>query len=801
MRHRTAWYAHNLYYVKSSIQCLCLTLLLHSPIAFSEDTVWQVDGLEHPVEIRVDRWGIPHIYAEAHYDAFFAQGFNAARDRLWQIDLWRRRGLGQLSEILGSAFLEQDEAARLFLYRGDMFREWLAYGSDAKRIATSFARGVNAYIDLTVANPGLLPVEFRILDYAPARWQPSDIVRIRSNGLWRNVLNEIERARIVCRYGLDVDARRFQLEPAWKTVVPEGLDPCAIPEEAGHLYRLARTRVDFSRAIQFRNSGQRQMAAMKKLVLDDQESGAGSNNWVIAPARTATGRPVLANDPHRGHAVPSLRYAVHLVAPGLNVIGAGEPALPGVSIGHNDRIAFGLTIFPIDQEDLMVYRRKGNRYRYRDRWESFRTVRETFHVRGGKPVTRELRFTRHGPVIHRNTRLAFAVQAAWLEPGTAPYFGSVEYMRASNWREFLAALNRWGAPSENQVYADIDGNIGYKPAGLAPVRTGYDGLLPVPGDGRYEWRGFYDMDELPVVYNPPEGWAGTANAMSLPADYPYREKKLGFEWAYPWRIQRMREVLDTGTAHTIADSLALQRDYLSLPARQLLSLVSLEALPSPADRLFRDWDFRLERNSSAAALFEIWFSSFLNRAVLSRALEIPDIDGIGTLHNNRVVALFRAMDARERQEIASVTLEQAVSRASALMGSDPSRWAWGKVHTIHFTHPLYHYVGKEQQALLYMPPVSRGGSGDTLNSTRYRNDFTITSGASWRMVLDVGNWDNAWMTNTPGQSGVPGTRHYSDLLSVWADDEALPLVFSRERVEKHTEQIIFLEPRKPESEP
>ena len=772
-----------------------LLVILAAPLEVLSDqvTTWEVTGLSKPAEILVDEWGVPHIYAQDHYDAFYVQGFNAARDRLWQIDLWRRRGLGELSEVLGPAFLEQDKAARLFLYRGGMFQEWLAYGNDAKKIAEAFTAGINAFVDLTERDPSLLPPEFTVLDYKPARWAPADVVRIRSNGLWRNVTREVQRAQIVCKYGLEVDAKRFRLDPPWKTRIPDGLDPCDVPEDVDRLYRLAKAPVDFSRSVQLAGTSVDGLPSLAGTLsaLDDRDLGAGSNNWAVAPDRTTTGRPILANDPHRGHAVPSLRYA----APGLNVIGAGEPALPGISIGHNERIAFGLTIFSIDQEDLMVYRSRGDRYRYKKKWLEYKEIDEVFKVRGASDVTQTLQFTVHGPVIHSTRGQSFAVQAAWLEPGMAPYFGSVEYMRASNWYEFLGALNRWGAPSENQVYADIDGNIGYKPAGLMPIRHNYDGLLPVPGDGTYEWDGYYDMDALPVSYNPERGWVGTANAVSLPDGYPYETIMPGFEWADPWRMDRIAEVLDADTEHSLQASLDLQRDYLSLPARHVLEVVSWRGINTTARELLADWDHVLLPDSAAAALFEVWFERHLARAVMQATLEDVDVDDLGWLHNSRVVEFFRALPEDQRHKLATETLEAAVATTTELLGNDHREWRWGDLHTIQFRHPLADFVSEPLAEAMAMPRVSRGGSAMTPNSTRYNANFEVVSGGSWRMVLDVGNWDNAYMTNVPGQSGVPGHQFYDNLLENWADDGALPLLYSRDRIEARTVMKFLLEPR------
>ena len=710
-------------------------------------------------------------------------GGAGARDRLWQIDLWRRRGRGQLAEAFGPQFVAQDRAARLFLYRGDLYREWLAYGSDAKRIAEAFAAGVNAWLDVIDANPALLPPEFDLLDYRPARWTAADVVRIRSHGLWRNVENEVRRARIACHEGLDA-ARYWQpLEPAWTTDVPDGLDPCAIPDDVLDVYHLATAGVDFRGAAAA-------LAAARAGAGPDPRS-LGSNNWAVAPSRTTTGRPILAADPHRSHAVPSLRYIAHLVAPDLDVIGAGEPALPGISIGHNGRIAFGLTIFPIDQEDLYVYARRDGGYVHEDRVEALTRVTEEIPVRGGEPVAVTLEFTRHGPVVAATDEHLFAVRAAWLDAGMAPYFGSVEYMRAQNWREFVAALNRWGAPSENQVYADTDGNIGYKPAGLFPRRVGYDGLLPVPGDGRYDWDGYFDMDVLPVEFNPPRGYTGTANSMNLPPDYPIARYPLGFEWSAPWRYRRLMEVLAEDERHSVADSLALQRDYHSVLARELLAQLPAGD-PHPAVRLLADWDRNLGPESAAAALYAVWLHRHLAPALA--ALVAPDApERVAPLETTGMLALL----AEPRSDgIVRRTLGAAWQETAALLGPDPARWQWGQLHRMAFRHPLLGHAAGDLRDKMALPEWPRGGSSYTTNNTGFSpRDFHVRSGASFRMVLDVGNWDAARMTNAPGQSGDPRSPHYGDLLEGWASDGSFPLLYSRDAVLENAVRRIVLVPR------
>ncbi len=784
-----------------------LTIAAFLPLAslaasLDQDATYQVQGLTQALEIKVDEWGVPHIYGQDHYDVFFGQGFNAARDRLWQIDLWRKRGLGELAATFGADYLKQDEAARLFLYRGDMYAEWLAYGNDAKRISEAFVAGINAFVDLTGKHPHLLPPEFKFLGYRPSRWDAADVVRIRSNGLWRNVVDEVWRAQLACQGQLKASSQWRQLEPTWETQIPQGLDPCLIPAEASAKYRLAKAPVDFKRLIATLNNepgtatappGEPSPAEQWALEADFNRT-LGSNNWVVAPDRTSTNRPILADDPHRAHAAPSLRYIAHLVGPGIDVIGAGEPALPGISIGHNDRIAFGLTIFPIDQEDLYVYEKKDAGYRYGEHVEPFRTLSESITIKGGIEHTFNFKFTRHGPVVHETPTHAFAVRAAWLEPGMSPYFGSVEYMRAQNWREFVGALNRWGAPSENQVYADVDGNIGYKPAGRFPVRTNWDGLLPVPGDGSYEWDGYFDMDVLPEEYNPKRGFTGTANSMNLPEDYPIDRYRVGFEWSDPWRYNRLWEVLEQQDNHSMADSLALQRDVISVLARGVLAKLP-EIQDHAGGELLANWDYALNVDSPAAALWNVWYTRYLNGAlaplVMRPRIPMPQLDS---------QTILKLLDTEMGRTLAYVSLAAAYAETGRLLGADHKAWRWGDLHQIKFRHPLLELksLNPELKRRMTFPDYPRGGSGFTANANGYRaNDFKVVGGASFRMVVDVGNWDAALATNAPGQSGDPRSPFYQNLLENWATESQFPLIYSKKAVDKHTVFTIRLTPIKP----
>jgi penicillin amidase len=730
------------------------------------------------------------------HDVLWAQGFQVARDRLWQIDTWRRRGLGLLSEVWGAEYAQQDRAARLFLFRGDMHAEWLAYASDTKEIATAFTDGINAYVTLTREEPSRVPLEFRELGYEPAFWEPFDVARIRSHGLFHNVTEEVARALTLRDFGPATEELRRWREPGGELTVPDGLDLSIIPDDVLRDYTLA-----FASA----------------------QPGEGSNNWVLAPQRTATGRALLANDPHRVVTLPSLRYIAHLSAPGFDVIGAGEPALPGLSIGHNGHVAFGFTVFSVDQEDLYVYRTRPGQpgeYWYRDRWEPMTVVREEIPVREGPPVPVELWFTRHGPVIRSvpESDAAFAVRAAWLEPGMAPYLGSIETVRAPDVERFVAALNRWGAPGENLVYADDAGTIGWKAAGLTPVRPNWDGTLPVPGDGRYEWAGFYDMDALPGEVNPARGWIATANEMNLPPGFP-RDRVITRDWPAPFRAERIAEVLGPATGSTVADMVRLQADYVSLPARRIVRALAGQRWTDPAAeraaRLLAGWDGTLAAGSAAGALFKVWFRRHLRPGLRRLALEqilppeqvpaalaalLPEEDLVGDPRID--LDLIENPGGRLGADPAAVlaglfeaTLSAAMAEVTDLLGPAEQDWAWGRLHQARLAHPAAPAMSAAAREQAAIDPLPRGGGSDTVGATTHLPDFTQAAGATFRLVVDVGAWDNSVVMNSPGQSGDPASPHYADLFALWAGDEAVPLLYSRDRIEAVARDRIRLVPR------
>lgn len=770
-------------------------------------------GLTAPAEIVVDTWGVPHIYGATTADLFLVQGFNAARERLWQIDFWRRRGLGLLSEAFGPAYVENDRAARLFVYRGEMDEDWPAYGSDAESESTSFVTGVNAFIQLTRDDPRLLPVEFTELGYEPGFWETSDIARIRSNMMFYNLREEVARARVVRDHGSEIEELRRRREPHNDLTVPEGLDVSRLPDDVLSVYDLVANAPIF--------------AAPDPLDAQGIFLPEGSNNWVIAGSRTATGRPILANDPHRvANALPGLRYLAHLSGPDFDVIGAGEPGLPGLSIGHNGHIAFGLTTFAIDQEDLYVYELNPDsprEYRYQGGWETMRIERSTVEVRGADPVEVEMAFTRHGPVIHTDEAAgtAFAVRAAWLGPGMAPYLGSLDYMRARNWDEYREALNGWGAPPLNQVYADTEGNIAWQAVGRAPIRPNWDGTLPVPGDGRYEWAGFYDTDDLPGLFNPERGWVSTANEMNLPEDFP-ADRHITYDWYAPHRKHRIDEALDTMSNVSVDDMFALS-DYLSIPARRIVAVVEDLLLPEHADvdglPLLTDWDGVLRPESASAAFFEVWYRRHLRPAILSRAVssltgneQVEDV--LIDIANKEDMLADARVDLELIEEPGDrlgpdpesfltqtflTTIAAAITDLDELLGSDRATWRWGRLHVARATHPLRPLLTGVDEQKLVAGPIGRGGSGDTVGNTAYGPNFVQTVGSTFRIAVDVGNWDASLAMNAPGQSGNLDSPHHTDLFEPWAAGQAFPLLYTRGGVESVSEHVVTLVP--PSAEP
>ena len=442
-----------------------------------------VNGLERPVDVLRDRWGINHIYAQNEHDLFFAQGYNAAKDRLFQFEIWRRQATGTVAEVLGRRELKRDIGTRLHQFRGDLKTELNWYHPHGEAIINAFVDGINAAVAEALRKPEELPLDFKILGIKPQKWTPAVVIS-RHNGLLGNITQEVNMAQAVRIMGADKvkdlsdfygGDPRLEVDPA--------IDLSLINRNILELYNAFREPIRFTPdevVAEYRGAA----AAVARL--DDalgpsavdlslRREDIGSNNWVVSGRLTQSGRPLLMNDPHRVQEAPSLRYWSHLVAPGWNVIGGGEPMLPGVSIGHNEVGAWGLTIFGTDGEDLYVYETNpanANQIRYRGAWEDMRIVKDTIAVKGEAPVAVELKYTRHGPVLYEDAahHRAYALRAAWMETGSAPYLASLRMDQAKSWEEFRDACSYSRIPAENMVWADMSGTIGYQAVAITPIR-------------------------------------------------------------------------------------------------------------------------------------------------------------------------------------------------------------------------------------------------------------------------------------------------------------------------------------------
>lgn len=740
-------------------------------------------GLKEPVEILRDKWGVPHIYAKNSDDLFFAQGFVAAQDRLFQLDMWRRTAIGELAEVLGPDAIEADMFARLLRYRGDMDAEWKSYSPDTKQIATAFTNGINANIDHVGKN---LPVEFEILGFEPKRWQPEDILgRMSGIIMSRNSSDEVVRAHLIDKLGLEKVRLLMPTDPQRDYAPAKGLDLAGIDTKILKMYQSATKTLNFT------------------------PSKTESNNWAVSGALSSSGKPMLASDPHRAITLPSLRYLVHLNAPGWNVIGAGEPGLPGVALGHNERIAWGITIVGTDQADIFVEStnpKKPDEYKSGDQWQEMIKWSEELRVKiKGQVYARviELRHTRHGPVIHHDLKRkrAYVLKWAGSEPGGAAYLPALGVARAQNHKDFLKSLEAWKIPSLNFMYADKDDNIAWVAAAATPIRGKHDGLLPVPGNGGFEWTGYRTVKELPQDLNPKSGWLATANHNILPPDFKH---EIGYEFAAPYRFERVKKNLDGKSKLTLEDMQRIQHDDVSIPGQILAGHAKSLRFNNPdydePARLMEKWDGKLSRDSREAVIYAYWIPE-LQRELYGRHVPEEFIKDVAA--KSGLPTMFKVLERADekwlgpnpiaaRQDVLQRSFAAAINKLTA-RGPNASKLRWGELHTVTFRHPLA-LMKPDFAKTFNIGPFERTGDGNTPNNTRYDDKFQQLHGASYRHVFDLADWDKGKATSAPGQSAQFGSPHYGDLAPLWAKGEYFPLAYSRKKVEEVTKNRLWLRP-------
>jgi penicillin amidase len=674
---------------------------------------------------------------------------------------------------------------------------------------------VNAYIAETQRDPKLLPIEFSLLGIKPRPWT-AEVVISRHQGLLGNLTSEVDMARYISVLGEEKVRRLHRFQGGDPMLTPDGaLDLAALPKDVLELYSAFRNPMKFTPeqvVAEYRNDTTSYAGLASNQAPDDSfslgpNSGIGSNNWVIHGSRTMDRAPILANDPHRAITSPSLRYWVHLVAPGWNVIGGGEPVLPGVSIGHNEFGAWGLTIFGTDSEDLYVYDTNPadpNQYRYRDNWESMRVLEDSIAVKGAAPAAVEYKYTRHGPVLFEDKQRhkAYALRAAWMEVGGAPYLASLRMNQSRSWEDFREACTYNRVPSESMIWADPKGNIGFQATGIQVLRPNWSGLLPVPGDGRYEWDGYLPIRKFPNEYNPARGHIATANSFLLSRDYPHAQS-MPFVWSDGYRYARINEVLGSGRVFNVAEVMRLQNDDLSIPARQLVPLlrgVKFEGPTAAARDLLLDWDFVLDQNSIAASVYEMWkqrlVDGFRNLVLVDDAQRALTIKPFLTRVVDAMIApdgLFGSDPMAGRDALVQRSFNEAVAELTKRLGADMQAWKYGqeKFHHATIKHTLSASVNPQLRSRLDTGIAPRGGDADTVSAT---GGDPQAHGGSFKIIIDTANWDNAAGQNTPGQSGDPDSPYYRNLFELWAQGKYFPVLYSRPKIEAVTSERLLLMP-------
>jgi penicillin amidase len=740
-------------------------------------------GLEAQAEILRDRYGVPHIFARSERDAHFALGFAHAQDRLWQMEMNRRIGAGRLAEVLGAAALEADRFLRTLGVRRSAGEALQHFDRDTRRLLDAYAAGINAFI----ATRPVLPPEFWMLRVSPEPWTAADSVAWGKMMAWDlgvNWRNELLRMRLARSLPL---ARIHEFLPPYP-----GDAPPEITDLKGLYGGLEKEPI--------------------RLALEGNAFFGGSNSWVVAGARSASGKPLLANDPHLGLTAPSVWYLAHLNAPGLDAIGATLPGMPGILVGRNERIAWGSTNTGADVQDLYLEKldAAGN-YLTPDGPRPFSVIEETIHVKGANAERLSVRVSRHGPVISDVSRSALeavprghVLALAWtaLDEEDLSLQAAVAIARAGDWQQFLAALKDLHAPQQTITYADAQGNIGFIAAGRVPLRkpgNNLKGLAPALGwDARYDWAGYLPFDQLPRVLNPPGGAVVAANHKIVPPGYRHH---ITTEWQPPYRARRIEQLLSGNAVHTTASFAAMQADTVSLAARELLLKLKRVKPKSEAARdalaLLIAWDGTMAADRPEPLILTAWWRE------IARALYADELGEASAANwGPRAVFVLNVLSGQSHwckqscDELLSESLEKALSDLRRRYGSD---WKWGEAHVARHRHRPF--SRNAWLARLFDISVPSGGDAYTVNAGRsdFNDDaepYANRHAASYRAIYDLADPQASLFIQSGGQSGNPLSSHYRAFAKAWMRGEYVPMVTDRRRLEADGVHRLVLNPQK-----
>jgi penicillin amidase len=767
-------------------------------------------GLRSSVTVRRDERGIPYIEAANEADLYFAQGYVTASERLWQMELGRRNARGELAEILGRDALEEDKRHRTYGFAQVVEAEIAQAPPQARAQLESYAQGVNALI--SSLDEKSLPPEFRILQFKPRAWTPADSLLIIKN--FGEALNTSWPTDVAMEAGLPLlpadkrDALLIETSPLDVLVV--GTDnvrkkAAAVSTPQSDSFRRLET---INTLAQIENNMARSFERLGLFA----EDRAASNNWVVSGAHTVSGKPLLANDPHLGASAPSIWYMMHLSAPGLRVAGVTSPGLPGIVIGHNDRIAWGFTNVGPDVQDLYVEtfdKENPRKYMTPAGWREAVVRHEEIKVRKGfvdsstEVVPLDVTITRHGPIVLEKNGKRYALRWTALDPTLNDAAGFQTLNRARNWKEYVAALSNYVGPMQNMVYADVDGHIGYYAAGRVPIRKSGEGNVPYDGStDAGEWTGFIPYDKLPHLFDPPSGIIVTANQRIVGHSYPYFLTHL---WPAPYRARRILDLLQAKPKLTIEDFRAIQGDTHSIAAATFArEAVKLERTQAGIGgdgkwqetiKLMDGWDGRMNADSRAALMVAVMRSEFSNR-IFTAAL------GVELAKNytwpNRDTLIDRIITERPAEwlpkefktylELLRACEKAARETLTKRLGADESKWTWGQNSQVRFPHPLAAVPLIGQQFAI--PPFPQNGSsGNTVSVNVGRN-------VSMRFIADPGDWDRTQHGITLGESGLPNSPHWTDQLADWRNVTPRVFPFTKAAVMNAARETLTLEPMK-----
>jgi penicillin amidase len=783
------------------------------------DGAVSLPGLQQAVTVDRDQWGVPHIRAASLEDVVEAQGYVMAQDRLWQMDLLRRVARGQLSEILGPTTVKIDKEFRTLGFARAAERDVSILDAEPRRLIEAYARGVNKFIE---QHHKSLPLEFSLLRYEPQPWRPSDTLAI-SGYMYRTLTDtwerELNRAKVVELAGADRSKDLFSQEAAMDHFVVG--DPNA-PNDGSQRSAadaddeddddmepdpVLKASFDGKKKIATPESAPDLTTALLPSIREFLEESQteirqslGSNNWVVSGAHTSTGKPLLANDTHLELTIPSIWYEVHLTAPGLNVRGFTLPGAPLVIIGHNDHIAWGFTNNGADVQDLYIETvnpAAADEYRVKGAWTKAHIIDETIVVKGQADEHLTVMVTRHGPVVHREGDKAYTLRWTATEPGGLA--NSYNWIgKANNWGEFRNLMKHVWGPGQNAVYVDVEGNIGYIMAARVPIRKKGHGEVPVPGDtDDYEWSGYIPFEQLPQALNPESGLIATANARVVGPNYnPY----LTDRWEEPYRTARIYDLLHDRHDLRPEDMLKVQTDTYSYPhvfiADQLLAAVKTgKPKDLRAQKLIeglKDWNGIADANSP-----EVSFLQATRRAAINMLVE-PFLGKETAIYQWRSTAFLQKIltdrpakwlppTYKNYDEMLAAAADRAVEQLAKQSGNEKTEdWAWKRFNSLDMFHPL----GRAGVLKWFLSITDKPQSGTTY-SVRAP---TKTHGPAMRFVANPGDWDNSILLIPAGQSGQPGSSHYSDQFSYWYEGKPIFAPFSdaaEARARKHT---LALEP-------